>query len=170
MKNFIKNTLILTIIATATLSAQAQKFGYVNTQALIQDIPDVKEANANIETYKAQLQKKGQDMVKALQEKYVGLQKKQESGEISPKQLEVEAQELKKEEMKIAQFEQDGQKKMLEKSEALLKPLREKIQTAISEVAAENGYDYIFDYSMGIILYADPGTDVSALVKAKLGL
>lgn len=170
MKTLIKKTLILAFIAASTLGLQAQKFGYVNTQALIQEIPEVKEANANIETYKAQLQKKGQDMIKSLQTKYQALEQKQASGEISPKQLEMEAQELKKEELKIAQFEQDGQKKMVDKSESLLKPLREKIQTAITDVAKENGYDYIFDYSMGIILYADATTDVSALVKGKLGL
>jgi Skp family chaperone for outer membrane proteins len=37
-------------------------------------------------------------------------------------------------------------------------------------VAQENGYSYILDISQGSILYADPTADVSALVKAKLGI
>ena len=72
--------------------------------------------------------------------------------------------------MEIAKFQQEIQQKLYEKSEALLKPIRDKIQNAIDQVAKENGYSYIFDQSMGILLYADESVDVSAKVKAKLGM
>ena len=52
----------------------------------------------------------------------------------------------------------------------MLKPIRDRIQGAIDDVAKENGFTYIFDKSMGIILYADDSADVSAQVKAKLGM
>ena len=54
--------------------------------------------------------------------------------------------------------------------QGMFKPLRDKIQTAIDQVAAENGYAFIFDYSTGFVLYADSSTDVSNLVRAKLGM
>lgn len=167
-----KHLLILCsfLLFTAGNTLEAQKFGYINTAELLQSFSEVKEANANIETYRSQLLKKGQEMLQALQTKYQTLEKKQAAGEISPKQLEVEAQALKAEETKILEFEQDSQQKILNKSETLLNPIREKIQTAIDAVAAEGGYDYIFDYSTGFILYADSSTDVSAAVKAKLGI
>ena len=98
------------------------------------------------------------------------MERKQAQGEISPKQLEVEAQALKQEELEIAKFQQDIQQKLYEKSENLLKPIRDRIQAAIDDVAKENGYDYIFDRSMGIILFADESTNISAQVKAKLGM
>jgi len=85
-------------------------------------------------------------------------------------QLETEAQELKKQEIKLAQFEQESKQKIVTKSEALLQPIRDKIQNAINTVAEEQGFDYIFDYSMGVIVYADETSDVGALVKAKLGM
>lgn len=163
-------SLVLVAILSISFSASAQKFGYLNTQELIASVPSVKEANANIETYRKQLQGKYENMIKSLQTKYQALEAKQKSGEISPVQLEAEAQTLKTEEQKIAEFEQSSQQKIAQKGETLLKPLRDKIQKAIDEVAAENGYDYIFDASMGVILYADKVTDVSALVKTKLGL
>lgn len=168
MKTVIKYLFVFAFSLGSIYIANAQKFGYVNTQQLIQDIPEVEEANANLENYQAQFQKKGQDMIRSLQAKYEALEQKRVSGEISPKQLEVQAEELKKEELKIAEYEKEGQKRMMDKSEALLKPLREKIQAAIAEVANENGYDYIFDFSLGVLLYADSSTDVSALVKSKL--
>jgi len=133
-------------------------------------MPEVKEANSNIETFRNQLQKKGQDMIKGFQAKYAALEKKRERGELSPKQLEEEALKLGEEEQQIRQFDQDSQQKIVQKSEVLLQPLRTKIQEAIDQVAAENGYAYIFDYSTGFVLYADQSTDVSTLVRAKLGM
>jgi len=148
----------------------AQKFGYINSQQLMQEIPEVKEANANIETFRTQLQRKGQDKVKALQAKYQALQAKQERGEIAPRLLEEEAAKLKQEETALLKFEQESQNKILKKSEDLLQPLMDKINTALKEVAAEQNYDYIFDYSTGFVLFADDSADVSHLIKAKLGI
>ena len=162
--------LLLISMTIATLQLSAQKFGYVDSAALIQSIPEVKEANSNIETYTNQFQKKGQDMIKNLQAKYADLEQKRNRGELSPVQLEDEAQKLKAEEAEIMSFNSESQNKILEKSEALLQPLRDKIQNAIDEVAAENGYAYIFDYSTGFVLFADQSTDVGALVRAKLGI
>lgn len=162
--------ILLLIMMTAGIQLSAQKFGYVDTQELIQSIPEVKEANSNIETFRNQLQKKGQDMIKSLQAKYASLQQKKERGELSPVQLEQEGQKLQEEEKQVYQFDAESQQKILEKSEALLQPLRERIQKAIDDVAAENGYAYIFDYSSGVVLFADQAADVSTLVRAKLGM
>lgn len=150
--------------------ANAQKFGIVKSQEIIQMLPEVKEASANIETFGAQLQKKYQQMITTLQTKYQDLERKQAQGEISPKQLEEEAKKLKEEEMQLAQYEQTSQQQIVEKQNTLMKPIMEKINKAIEEVAKENGYTYIFDGSTGFVLYADSATDVSTLVKGKLGL
>ena len=163
-------TIMLSACFVGINNLAAQKFGYINTAELLQNMAEVKEANANIETFRSQLLKKGQEMLQSLQTKYQDLERKQAAGEISPKQLEVEAQTLKTEESKILEFEQSSQQKIIDKSESLLGPIREKIQRAIDDVATENGYTYIFDYSTGFVLYADASTDVSSLVKAKLGL
>lgn len=159
----------IAIFVLSSTAVSAQKFGYINSQLLIGQIPEVKEANANIETLKKQLEKQGQELVTSLQTKYQALERKQAQGEIAPKQLELEAQNLKQEELNIAKFQQESQQKIYEKSESLLKPIRDKIQTAIDEVAKENSYQYIFDQGVGILLYADSSTDITPMVKAKLG-
>ena len=46
----------------------------------------------------------------------------------------------------------------------------EKARKAISEVAEENGYTYIFDAGVGILLYYDKGDNILPLVRAKLGI
>ena len=170
MNKIIKSLLFTFAFATLTLSVQAQKFGYINSQELISQLPELKEANSKIETLKKQLQKKGEEMITALQTKYATLQKQQADGILSPKQAEDEVALLKQEEAKLGAFEQTSQEKIYKKSELLLSPIQEKINNAIKEVATDNGYTYIFDSSLGLVLYADPGTDVSTFVKVKLGL
>ncbi len=168
-----KNLLILfTLFCSMSISTNllAQNFGYVDSQEIIELIPEVKEANSNIETFKTQLQKRGQEMLKALQAKYQDLERREGQGEIAPKQLEIEVQKLKTEENQILAFEQESQQKIVKKSEDLLSPIRDRIQNAINDVAAENAYDYVFDYSTGFVLYANQSTNINNLVKAKLGL
>jgi len=160
---------IITLMFLASFG-YSQKFAYINTQAILAEMPEVKQANDNIETFRNQLISLGQQKIEALQKKYRELEQKQKQGLLSPKQLDEEAAKLKKEEEQLAKFDQESQQRILEKNEELMKPIREKIQKAIDEVAKENGYEYIFDASMGFILYADPSTDVSDLIKAKLGI
>lgn len=167
------NMRLFAFILLMTLTAgfvSAQKVGYVDSQALISEMPAVKEANAEIETLKSQMQKKGQAMVTALETKIKDLQGKESRGELSRVQIETESANLQAEQKKIADFEQNSQQQIFKKSEELLGPIQDKIQAAIDQVAKEKGYTYIFDASMGILLYADPTTDVTPLVKAKLGM
>lgn len=153
-----------------SLVAHAQKFGYVDSQLLISEMPAVKEANAEIETLKAQMQKKGQNMVQALQAKLQDLQQKEQAGQLSRVQIETESANLQAEQQKIAEFEQKSQQQIMQKSEQLLSPIQDKIQAAIDAVAAEGGYQYVFDASLGVLLYADESTDITPLVKAKLSM
>jgi len=164
------NYAFIAVALLATNSMVAQTYGYIDSQSIIASMPEVQEANSQIETHKKQLQNLGQDMLKKLQTKYQALEQKQAQGAIAPKELEAEAQKLKLEEAELMKFEQESQQKVVAKSEELLKPIRDRIQKAIDEVAAENGYTYIFDFSTGFLLYADESANLEAKVKAKLGL
>ena len=170
MKTTIKTLFFaITLMAMGT-TVQAQKFGYINSQELISSMPEVKEANSEIETLTKQLQKKGQDMLQAFQTKYQDLQTKQANGEIAPKQLELEAAKLKTEQDKITEYESTSQSMIEKKGADLFTPIQGRVNQAIQDIAAEQGFTYIFDSSLGIILYADESTDVTPLVKAKLGI
>jgi outer membrane protein len=160
--------LVLTFISVYTnqANAQAVKFGYVNTQELIAQLPQVKIANDTIQAFKVRLGKKMDDMVSALRLKAMNLEKRK--NETAPIQYEKEVNILKEEEKKIGEFEQLGQKELAAKSEGLLSPIQMKINDAIKAVAAEEKYTYIFDEAQGIILYADATANVTDKVKAKL--
>ena len=160
--------LLIFVLMTGLVSAQ--KFAYINTQAILGALPEVQQANTNLETFRNQLVNLGQMKLEALQNKYKDLEAKQSRGELSPKQLDDESAKLKADEEALTKFDQESQQKVVAKSEELLKPIREKVQKAIDDVAKEGGYQYVFDASMGFILYADISTDIGELVKVKLNI
>lgn len=166
----IRGLIAILFVTVGISSVSAQKMGYVNKQEIFTALPEYKQASSDIEVMNAMFQKKGEEMVKDLQTKYQALQQKQSSGELAPVELEKQAAALKEEEAKLQEFDKSSQQKIYEKSQELLKPIEEKFSKAIQDVAAENGFTYIFESGAGLVLYADPGADVTALVKAKLGI
>ena len=172
MKSILKYTLIPALAIMLSFSASAQKIGYVDSGSLLTMMPKVKEAESNLETLGKQLQAKGQKMMQDFQVKYQDLERRAQAGDIAPKDQEAQVALLKEEENKILQFEQEMQTQLAAKREELLAPILEEVRSAIQMVAKDNGYSYIFDGSpgIGVLLYADETTNVTGLVKAKLGL
>jgi len=166
MKSLLKITCLVALFAATAGTLQAQKFGYVNSAAILAEMPEVKQADANLEALQKQLQKKGQSMLEQLQQDYGALQQKVQSGDLSPKQQEEEAQKLQAREQEIATFEQDMRKQVSDKREELLGPIYEKVNQAIKDVAEENDFQFIFDQN--VLLYAEDSQNVNDLVKAKL--
>lgn len=166
MKSLLKITCLLALFAASAVTMQAQKFGYVNSAAILAEMPEVKQADANLEALQKQLQKKGQGMLEQLQLDYTALQKRVQGGEMSPKEQETEAQKLQAREQEIGQFEQDMRKQVSDKREELLGPIYEKVNQAIKDVAKENDFQFIFDQN--VLLFAEESQNVNDLVKAKL--
>lgn len=161
----IVSLLALTLCITAV---QAQKFGYLNSAEILSLMPEVKQADANLDALQKQLQKKGQGMVDQLQKDYAAIQEKVDQGELSPKQQQDEAQKLKAREDEIAKFQDDMVKQLQDKRTELLQPIYDKVNKAISEVAKEGGFQFIFD--KGVLLFGEDTLDVSTQVKSKLGI
>ncbi len=163
---------MLLIAIAMTASANAQKIGYVDSGSLLTMMPKVKEAESNLEALGKQLQAKGQKMMQDFQVKYQDLERRAQAGDIAPKEQETQVALLKEEENKILQFEQEMQTQLTTKREELLAPILEEVRNAIQTVAKDNGYTYIFDGSpgVGVLLYADDTTNVTGMVKSKLGL
>lgn len=168
MSKFFKMGSLLALVLLAAVSLKAQKFGYINSAALLAEMPEVKQAEANLEALQKQLQKKLQSGFELLQKDYLEIQQKVERGELSPKQQEEEAKKLEDRQKQLAQEEQNMVKQIQDKRTSELEPIYEKVNKAIAEVAKENGFQFIFD--QGILLYSQPEQDVSAMVRTKLGI
>ena len=83
---------------------------------------------------------------------------------------ESKLKELQDLENRIKIFDEQAQEDLQSKQEELLKPLIDKAKAAIAEVAKENGYTYVFDTSVGALLYFELSDDIIELVKKKLNI
>ncbi len=151
-------------------SVDAQKFGYLNSAAILNDMPEMKQMRSTLEGFKAQLKKQGDARVAAYQTMEQNAVQKKQRGEMTPKEEEKVMADLQKEQEEIYRLSQDFDQKLAEKQQELMKPILEKVNTAIQEVAKEGALQYVFDAQSGVILYADDSTNITSLVKAKLGI
>ena len=165
-----KKLFVFLTLSMLVFGANAQKFGYLNSAALLDEMPEVKAANTSLQTFQEQLVKKGRASVEALQAKYQKLAEDEKKGLLAPKQLQEEGAKLKLEEDAIAKSEQDMQQEIGQKREEKLKPIIDRVNAAIKDVAKEQGFTYIFDSNAGVLLYADEKAEATSFVRAKLGL
>ena len=165
-----KKFFLLAIGLSLATASFAQKFGYCNSTQLLTQIPEVKAADSDLQAFQTQLTKRGQEMVKALQDKAAELERKEKQGLISPKDLEIQGAKLKEEEAAIAKYEQEVYEKLGQKREELFKPILDRVNKAMEDVAKENQFAFVFDQNTQVLLYADESLDVTKLVKAKLGI
>ena len=169
MKKFFQlSALIALFFLTANTTVEAQKFGYINSAAVLAELPEVQQMRSNLEGLQTQLQKKGQQMLADYQAKQQDAVTKQKNGTMSPVEEKQILEDLQKKEQEIMKFEQEMQQKLGSKEQELLNPILEKVNNAIQAVAKENSFQFIFDTSSGVLLYADESQDITTMVKAKL--
>jgi outer membrane protein len=147
---------VLTLITffAANSIAQAPKFGYVNTQELLAAMPEVKQADSELETYQAQLISKGQDMVKEFETDYQKFASDVQQGLLSQVQIKKKEEELGTKQQDIQKYEVDVQTKIMKKRESLYQPILDRVRGTIETYGKDNGYTMIFDTSNGTLLHA----------------
>jgi len=165
-----KKFFLLAVGLTLATVGYSQKFGFCNSGALLTSIPEVKAADSDLQAFQAQLTKRGQEMVKALQDKAAELDRKEKQGTISPKDLAEQSAKLKEEQEAIGKYEQEVYEKLAQKREELFKPILDRVNQAMSDVAKENQFLFVFDQTTQVLLFADESLDVTKLVKTKLGI
>ena len=159
--------LACTLLIGSTVSAQA-KIGYIQSQELLSVMPEVIGANKKIETYAKTYEDQIAQMTADYKKKVQYYQTNEKTMTDAIKEVKVkEIQDLQK---RIEDFNQKAQGAVEKKRQDLLKPILEKADKAIKAVATENGYDYVFDASIGSLLHANPAHDLLPKVKVKLGI
>lgn len=168
-----KKSLILLFAAMLAFSASAfaqktVKLGHINSSDLMQIMPGKDSAQAAFEAEVKILDGELKAMQEELEKKLTDYQeRKSQMTELIRSTKEQELNDLNQ---RIQVYQQNAQKKLQEKEAELLQPIIDRAKQAISDVAKENGYTYIFDTSAGAVLYQQDSDDILNLVKKKLGL
>ena len=163
-----KKILLAILIALPMLAvAQAPKFGIVNTQVIIEALPDVKAAQEKV----GEASKKYEEEYKKLQDE---IQKKfadyQALGTDTPESIkERRMQEIQELDQKMQQFHATATQDLQRQQETLMAPVQEKIRQAIDTVGKEGNLTFIFENMIPVYVGTDV-EDVTPKVKAKLGI
>ena len=167
MKKFIICA-ICAICGFTTANAQA-KFGHVNTQEIIQAMPEYEKAKSEIDALTAQYDADLKSMQDELQKKAEAFDKEQATLPENIKQRR--NQELQDMYQKIQQSYQDNQMALQKASQDKMQAITTKVLEAIKSVGQTGGYVYIMEINGGVpYINSTLSTDVTAQVKTKLGL
>ncbi len=159
--------LLLAIMIALPMSVFAQKFAVINTQQLMESMPEIKTVNEQIEA----ANKKYQDEFSKLQEEF---QKKYEEFQgldaNTPQTIkDRRMQEMQELENKIQQFRETAVQDLQRQQQQLMAPIQEKVVKAIQAVGAEGNYTFVFENVMPIYTGTDV-TDITDTVKTRLGV
>ncbi|MGC6438314.1 MAG: OmpH family outer membrane protein [Flavobacteriaceae bacterium] len=168
MKQFKQLLLIATFILAGGISTQAQsKVAHIDTQELVESMPEMKSAKSELEKLAKTYETDIQAMATELQNKI-----KQYDAESSTKTDEENGkrlQEVQSMEQSIRQYQAQAQQDLQKKELELLKPITEKAKNAILKVGNAQGFDYILDSSQGQGVIMANGKNLLADVKSELG-
>jgi outer membrane protein len=158
---------IMILLAGTMLCAQT-KIAHLDIQKVFDSLPEVQVAKDSLAQQQSKLEERGTAMLDEYNVLFDSYQKRRANmSDNDRKKLE---NDLDVKQQQILAFRESGQSMLEQKSKAMLKPVRDKVDEAIGDVARENGYDYILDETEDTVRYANPALDVTDLVLSKLGV
>lgn len=170
MKSFNQFAPFLILIAFLSLgsSISAQNIAHVNAEEIIQEMPEYKQAKANLEAFSKVLQKQLEAQRTKMEDHYTSVMDSVQRGLLTPIQQRAAEQRLAKMQQDLQNAAVQADQQLVEKEVEVTKPVYDKFNSALENVAKSNGYAYIIDRK--IALYSNGGTDVGNLVKQELGM
>ncbi len=160
---------LLTLLVAAGSSAMAQvKLGYINTQELIEAMPERDSANTKYEKLYTELSSQLEEMQVEYQRQLT--EYTQQMSTLTPAVQTQREQSLQDMLRRIQESQQLAQQDLERSNQELFAPIVEKATTMIPKVAKDNGITAVFDSPT--LIYYDESTmiDLLPLVKRELGL
>jgi outer membrane protein len=157
-----------TIPQKTTSQTTAVRLGHINTQEILAEMQEVLDMQKKIEKLATDFETESNTM----RSDYETKMKEYEQNvarwtEPMKRNKEKAIIELGK---RIEEFEADAQQSLKTSRDSMLSPILKQVSTAIEDVAKEQGYNYIFDVSVGVLLYFDKSDDIAPFVRKKLNM
>ncbi len=166
-----KKILIITLVSLFSVATFAQKYAYVDTEYILNNIPIYESAKIQLDDLTTEWKVEIDEMKAEIDKMYTDYQSERV---LLTEELRLKREEeilTKEKEMRTLQQKYFGKEGMLfKKREELIKPIQDDIYNAIKEIATEGSFAVIFDTANSLnMLYTDPRYDKSDDVLRKLG-
>lgn len=173
MKRPIILLILSSILGMAVMErALAQKFGYIDSEFILNKHPDYRMVQDELAALSAEWKSEASAMEKEIKEMYVSL--KAEEVLLTEEMYQQRIESIKEKEKTAQNFNNrvfgiNGQ--YYQKQAELLQPLQSKIYDAIDRVCKRNGLVVLFDKAAGpLMIYTDPRHDYSEFILEELGI
>ena len=159
------------VCARAQLVGGGQKIVYVDSEYILNNIPEYADAQSELEALSTKWQKEVKAVFDKVEEMYSKYQTEKLLLSEDQKQAREQAIIAKEQEAKNLQMQYFGAEgQLFQKRTELVQPIQEKIYTAMQEIAQQKNYAFVLDLASGTsILYANDKNDVSDDVLDQLG-
>jgi len=163
--------MVLLLIPVSLFAQSTIKLGHIDSRLVFAAMPESDTATKQLEREASAMQKTLEDLQVEFNKKYEDYMKLNNDNTTSDLILRTKEEELRTIQERSQTFQQQAEQSLAEKRTELFKPIQDKAIKAVNDVAAENGFTYIFDTSGGAVAYTSPDSqDILPLVKAKLGI
>ncbi len=167
-----KVVLLLTVmfLSAAAVSAQTESVAYMYSETVFKSVPEYNQAVIELEKYADDASRTSERMLAEVKLKYEKYKK--EGQYMSNASHDAARKEIIDLEKVANSYEDNFYKQggaMETRKKELMKPIEAKVVLAVNAVAAEKGYDMIFDLSVSqIAIFKKASLDVTQLVISKL--
>ena len=170
MKKYTKVLLGLCLLLPASVSF-GQKYCYINTEYILENIPDYKSAQQQLDQISVQWQKEIEARYSVIDKLYKDYQAEQillTEDMRKKREAEITAKEKEVKDLQKQRFGYEGD--LFKKKQEIVKPIQDKIYNAVKKLATDQSYAVVFDKSGELtILYANPKYDKSDEILLQLG-
>ncbi|MBQ7551044.1 MAG: OmpH family outer membrane protein [Bacteroidales bacterium] len=167
-----KNILLTLLISIILLPVFGQKYAYIDSEYILSNMPEYAEAQAELDRLAGVWQQEIEKQFASIDSMYKKYQVEAITLPENMKQKREEAiiaAEQAAKNLQKKRFGNDGD--LFKKREELVKPIQDRVFTAIDEYAKEKGYAFVFDVAGAMtIIYADPKWDINDQIMQKLGV
>ncbi|MCH5247382.1 MAG: OmpH family outer membrane protein [Muribaculaceae bacterium] len=161
--------LIAALVIALPICASAQKFGVVDGESLLPQMPEYTAAENQLSEASKKYEAELTNLREELDKKYADFQQLSQDPDTPQSIKDRRLQELTELDQKVQQFVQTAQQDIQRQQAQLMQPIQEKLLRAINTVGQNNNFTILFP--IGVALYTGQEViDATPLVKAELGL
>lgn len=164
--------IVFIIAALFTLPVFGQKFAYVDTEYILNQMAEYKSAQKQLDFLSEEWEKeitKRRDEIAKLEKDLAAEKIFLTEDVIKQRQDEINNRNKELKDFQVAKFGYEGE--LFKKRQELIKPIQDRVFEAIQKVAKDNALDFIFDKSGGVsMLYTNAKYDRSGEVLDELGI
>ena len=166
-----KKIILITLVYLTSVSTYAQKFAYVDSDYILERMPEYGSAQDQIDKLSLNWQQEIEELYKQIDQLY----KKYQADKVlltqemkNKRESEIINKEKDAKELQRKRFGPEGD--LYKKRKELVRPIQDKVYNAIQDLSNEKRYDIIFDKSSNLImLFSNPSLDKSDDILKMLG-